>query len=404
MKAVVYTLGCKVNRTESEGLMEELSVCGYEVSDAFCPADLYIINTCAVTADAESKSRQAVSKAHRLNKNAKIIVIGCAAQNDSKQFKYVYFTGGTAGKRLDKLLSVAGIKIEELPQEFEEAKTKAAHTRAFIKIQDGCDNFCSYCIVPVLRGRSRSRGTENIIEDIKAQTNVKEIVLTGINISKYGLDTESSLAELVRQLKPINKRLRLGSLEVGIIDDGLLSALAENTNFCPHFHLSLQSCSDTVLRRMNRRYGAAEIFAAAERIRRYFPDAGITADIIAGFPQETEAEHTATKESLAQLDLSDIHVFPFSSRPGTAAANMEDLPFEVKKRRAAEIAEIRDASKARFLAAQSGKIAEVLTEKGGTALTKNYTRVYLSDIMNPNIITTVKLTAPYKDGMKGETI
>lgn len=406
MKAVVYTLGCKVNRTESEGLMAELSSRGFSVFDTFCPADLYIINTCAVTADAEKKSRQAVSKAAALNPNAKIIVTGCSSQNDYKKYKNVSLITGTAGKhKLAELLTQSGVKIEELPREFEEAKTSAAHTRAFIKIQDGCDNFCSYCIVPYLRGASRSRKTEKILEDIVAQKSVKEIVLTGINISKYGLDSGSSLTSLLKTLKDTELRLRLGSLEVGIIDKELLSALKAIKNFCPHFHLSLQSCNDTVLKNMNRHYSVRDIFEAVRLIRTDFPEAGITADIIAGFPEETEEQHNNTKNNLELLALSYIHIFPYSVRLGTKAAEMKDLPFETKKRRAEELGKVKEFSREKFLSQQIGEIEEILTEKGSSGLTKNYVRVYYKDDkIKQNEIIAVKTTELYRDGVKGEIV
>ena len=253
-KVSVFTLGCKTNLYESRQLVAGLKNAGYRACEGLEKADIYIINTCAVTNEAERKSRQAISRCKKLNPDAKILVCGCAAQHDGGQFsENVNFVAGTADKlRLIEQLNSTGCLRDELPTEYRKGEIFAAHckTRDFIKIQDGCDNFCSYCIVPYLRGRSRSRSIGDVTAEAE-NSGAKEIVLTGVDISSYGKNTGTSLAALCRALKDVPARKRLGSLEVSVVSDELLDAMEEG-GFCPHFHLSLQSGSAEVLRAMNR--------------------------------------------------------------------------------------------------------------------------------------------------------
>lgn len=254
MKAVVFTLGCKVNEVESASLMAELEKLGFEVCDKLCPADIYVLNTCAVTREAEKKSRQLIARVRRFNANAQIYVCGCASQKDESQFteKDVRFVGGAREK--EKVISAIARDCERsAPPCAEQAYPKQVKTRAFIKIQDGCNNFCSYCIIPYLRGRIRSRTIADVVREVEA-TNSSEIVLTGINISAFGQDTGESLAALINALAFTDKRVRLGSLECNVIDENFLTACKGLRDFAPQFHLSLQSGSDAVLRAMNRRY------------------------------------------------------------------------------------------------------------------------------------------------------
>ena len=247
-------------------------------------------------------------------------------------------------------------------------------------MQDGCNNFCSYCIIPYVRGRSRSRGLDSIADEARRLAiETKEIVLTGINLSAYGKDTGSSLAELVRSLSDINVRKRLGSLECEVIDDELLSAMRDG-GFCEHFHLSLQSGCDAVLKAMNRHYDTHYYLGKVELIRKYFPNAGITTDIICGFPTETEENHRESLAFVEQVGFSDAHVFPYSKRDGTPAARLAQIKNSVKQRRASEMSAVAEKSKAAFLSAQCGKVYPVyLEEKDGdfyVGYTPNYIKVY----------------------------
>ena len=282
-KIVVFTLGCKVNQYDSDAMLNILSAGGFDVSDEMDVADIYIINTCAVTAEAERKSRQTVTKILKLNPDAEIYVCGCASQRDKIQFdrEGVRYVSGTDGKiaLAKELVEKVQNDVDmsecsfEIGKEFEENDgVLSLRTRHYIKVQDGCNNFCSYCIIPYLRGRSRSRDLEGIRAELdKAVTVAKEIVLTGINLSAYGKDKDGSLADLLRAVKDYPVRMRLGSLEVGVIDRDLLDATKEMYDFCPHFHLSLQSGDDTTLKKMNRHYTSAEYECAVKLIREYYP-------------------------------------------------------------------------------------------------------------------------------------
>ncbi|MBP5467533.1 MAG: tRNA (N(6)-L-threonylcarbamoyladenosine(37)-C(2))-methylthiotransferase MtaB [Clostridia bacterium] len=336
MKAVVFTLGCKVNECESESLIAGLKKRGYEVSDKLGKADLYIINTCAVTAEAEKKSRQAASRIKKLNPNAKAVFTGCAAEKNYKAFadkSSAYLITGVFNKNaiLDAL-DKSGVMIAEQSEKYEELPAPLSlKARAFIKVQDGCNSFCTYCIIPHLRGRSRSRAPEKVRAEIEG-LKCSEAIITGINLSDYRYEN-TDFAGLITALKGVNARIRLGSLEARVIDDRLLTALKNLNNFAPHFHLSLQSGADAVLKKMNRKYTREEFIEKVALIRKYFPLAGITTDIIAGFPTETEEAFLETLSIIDEVKFSDIHPFSFSPRRGTPAYKMPDLPPEVKKAR-----------------------------------------------------------------------
>ena len=303
MKVSVMTLGCKVNKYESDSIIYKLNLKGFETTDKLEFADVYLINTCAVTQEAEKKSRQMIARCRKFNKNAKIIILGCASQNNLQQFveKNVDYIIGVANKihacdiieniaKRDKL-KVAN-EIFALPSHYEDdMRAFTSRVRAYIKIQDGCNNFCTYCIIPYLRGRSRSREIFSIIDEVSSlDDEIKEIVLTGIDVADYRIDGKPSLALLLKELDTFQKRLRLSSFEEGIIDEEFLKSLAGLDNFCPHFHLSLQSGSDSVLKRMNRHYSTAQFLNSINLIRKYFPSSAITTDVIVGFPEETEEE------------------------------------------------------------------------------------------------------------------
>lgn len=414
-KIVVFTLGCKVNQYDSDAMLNILSAGGFDVSDEMEVADIYIINTCAVTAEAERKSRQTVTKILKLNPDAEIYVCGCASQRDKIQFdrEGVRYISGTDGKiaLAKELVEKVQNDVDmpecsfEIGKEFEENDgVLSLRTRHYIKVQDGCNNFCSYCIIPYLRGRSRSRDLEGIRAELdKAVTVAKEIVLTGINLSAYGKDKEGSLADLLRAVKDYPVRMRLGSLEVGVINRDLLDATKEMYDFCPHFHLSLQSGDDTTLKKMNRHYTTAEYESAVDLIREYYPNAAITTDIIVGFPTETEEQFVSSMNFAKRIGFSDIHCFPYSSRKGTVAGKWQVLSKAVLTDRAKRMGEVKNQLINDYLTAQIGKPLKVLFEtcdENGIwcGHTENYVKVY-SKNGEKNTLKTIVPTRLYLDGL-----
>ncbi len=410
MKVVVFTLGCKVNRCESDALIRGLEEAGHEVSDELISADLYIVNTCAVTHEAEKKSRQMVSRIQKLNAEARIIFTGCAAERTPDLFlqkKNVCLVTGTAAKsRILDLLDQEGKYVQDDKSEYEELlPVKTLKSRTYIKVQDGCDNFCSYCIIPYLRGRSRSRSPEKIKEEI-ALTKPTEAVLNGINLSAYRYG-ELRLTDLLRELRKVACRIRLGSLEVNIIDDAFLQACADLVDFAPHFHLSLQSGSNAVLKKMNRHYTTEEYAEKVRLIRSYFPTAGITTDIIAGFPTETDENFRETLAFIQEIKFSGMHCFPYSARSGTVAYNWKDLPTDLKKSRVDRLISIGEQMKNEFIEENLGSIQEIVpeTETNGIwdGYTGNYIRVYANGCTEGKR-QKVRLIQRYLDGALGKVI
>lgn len=411
MKAVVFTLGCKVNECESDSLIAELIKRGYEVSDSLVPADLYIVNTCAVTAEAEKKSRQTAARIKKLNDKAKIIYTGCAVQKNYKPFAEksdTYLITGTFNKnKILDLIDKCGVFISEEPKQFEDLSfVKTLRTRAYVKVQDGCNNFCSYCIIPYLRGRSRSRDPKSIIDEINA-VNPTEVVLNGINLSAYNYDG-IILSGLIKKLSVCDCRIRLGSLEARVIDDELLSALKNLKNFAPHFHLSLQSGSDAVLKSMNRHYTTEQYFEKVCLIRKYFTDAAITTDIIVGFPTETDKDFSETLSFVEKVEFADIHPFPFSPREGTNAYKMTDLSSEVKKDRLNQMLEKKARCKSAFAKKMQGKVLQFLPEEVKDGYTQgyseNYLRLYVKDCLSDGKIRKAQVLDEFKDGALAQII
>ena len=382
MKIVVFNLGCKVNKYESDSIARSLREKGHDVVCELEKADLYILNTCAVTNEAERKSRQCVTRCLKLNPAAKVIVTGCASQAGAAQFenkKCVTFVSGVAGKsRIAEELEKVGIAVDPLPTVYEEMETPfVERTRAYVKVQDGCDNFCSYCLIPYLRGRSRSRDLAAVVAECdKLSKDTGEIVLTGIDLSSYGKNTGSSLKELIKNLADINCRVRLGSLEQGVIDEGFLKATKELKKFCPQFHLSLQSGSDAVLKKMNRHYTTAEYFAKVELIRKYYPSANITTDLICGFPTETEENFKESLQFIKKVGFGQVHVFGYSARKGTVAAKYALLTPETVAERCEEAGKAASELHRRYLESMKGKTLEVLFEEEHDAYTVGYSREY----------------------------
>lgn len=407
MKVSVLTLGCKVNKYESDALIFELKSRGIDATDNLEEADAYIINTCAVTNEAERKSRQMIERARKFNPNAEIYVMGCASQNRPVQFedRNVKMIIGTAGKKkiVDEL-SHSGTHLFELPTAYEDDLFSAQSlTRAFIKIQDGCDHFCSYCIIPYLRGRSRSRSLESIVSEVeKLPDDVKEVVLVGIDVSDFKIDGKKGLGKLLQTLDKYGKRLRLSSMEDSLIDEEFLKVLSTLKNFCPHFHLSLQSGCDNVLKKMNRHYTTDEFANSVALIRKYFPLAGITTDIIVGFPTETEEDFEETLKFVESVKFSQLHIFPYSKRDGTAASKLyKDLSGKVKNERVKRLEELGDRLKTEFL--RENKTGKVLIEaKNGDyfdGYTENYIKCYVSGDLKVGEIVDVQIEKSFKDGV-----
>jgi len=412
MKISVLTLGCKVNKYESDALIFELKNKGFFATDNLEWADAYIINTCAVTNEAEKKSRQMIERARKFNPNAKVFVMGCASQNRPVQFddRNVSVVLGTASKKkMIDLLEESGHQIFDLPTEYEDDLFSAQTlTRAFIKIQDGCNNFCSYCIIPYLRGRSRSRSVESIVDEAsKLDENVKEIVLVGIDVSDYKINGEKGLAKLLEKLDSFGKRIRLSSMEDGLIDDAFLQKLSAVKNFCPHFHLSLQSGCDNVLKKMNRKYTTAQFLQSVKLIRKYFPLAGITTDIIVGFPTETDEDFEETLAFVEQVKFSQLHIFPYSKRSGTASAKLYgDLSGTVKAERLKRLEEVGAKHKLEFI--KQNAVGNVLIEEVNREIcegyTENYIKCYVEGDFKVGDIVSVKLVKPFKDGALAEKV
>lgn len=408
MKVVVFTLGCKVNMSESDSLMSALKDKGYEVFEDLVYADIYIVNTCAVTSEAERKSRQTVSRITKINPNAKIIFTGCATQRSPDSFKdkkgVTVVTGTFSKSKILDLIDEHGVFLSPEIKEFEEllpAQTK--RSRAYIKVQDGCNNFCSYCIIPYLRGRTRSRNPESVINEIN-YLNPCEAVINGINLTSYNYQNQN-LTSLIKSLNGVNSRIRLGSLEINVIDKDFLLALKDLKDFAPHFHLSLQSGSDSVLKSMNRKYTSSEFIEKVNLIREYFVDAGITTDIIVGFPTETEEYFNETLDLVKKVKFSDVHAFPFSPRSGTVAYKMQDLDKAVKSKRLQKLLEVKEEFKKDFILSNIGKthfvVGEEVIDGYTVGYTGNYIRTYIKgDYAFKKI--KVKLIKEYKDGVLAE--
>ena len=404
MKAVVFTLGCKVNGCESASLLRGLEERGYEVSDELVPADLYILNTCAVTAEAEKKSRQAVARIRAAAPQARIYVCGCAAERMPSQFagkEGVRLVTGTMHKGgIPELLDEEGVRISPAETCFEELPSpRFLQTRAYVKVQDGCNNFCSYCIIPYLRGRSRSRSLESAAAEILSCP-AEEVVITGIDVSSYR-DGARDLADLLRAVKDAKARIRLGSLETHAVTERLLAAAKEVRDFAPHFHLSLQSGSDAVLRAMNRKYTRAEFLRKAALVREAFPSAALTTDIIVGFPTETEEDFEATLALAEEARFSQIHCFAYSRRAGTAAAKLKELAPQVKKERLGRLMALGRRLREEYEGAFLGKTLELVPEEEKDGYTEGYSENYIRLYVRGSVKkrTRVRAFERYKDGL-----
>ncbi len=416
MKAVVYTLGCKVNDVESGSMIRGLEDLGYAVSREMEDADVYVINTCAVTAEAERKSRQTVGKALKCNRDAKVIVCGCAAEKSPQAFleKGVYAVTGAQRKngvlelaRAGFPVTMAGIRLEKEAVYEEMPLPECLKTRNFVKIQDGCNRFCSYCVIPYMRGRSRSRDMDSAAAEI-LQSTAQETVVTGIDISSYKDEKGRGLAALMLAVKEANTRIRLGSLEVSAVTEELLSALKQIKHFAPQFHLSLQSGSDSVLKSMNRHYTRAEYLEKCKMLYDAFPFAAITTDIIVGFPTEDEGAFLDSLHIVEEAGFAQIHAFPYSPREGTNSyKKYKELPAAVKKSRVERLLQAGAAQKERYMQGFIGKRLELAPERfeGGytEGYSQNYIRVYVRGEIEKRP-TQVCVESLFKDGVLATVI
>ena len=395
-KVALHNLGCKVNAYETQAMQEMLENNGYEIVPFKEGADIYIINTCTVTNMADRKSRQMLHRAKKLNPEAIVVATGCyvQAQEENGEFDECIdiIIGNNKKKDLIEILeshtqkSVIDINHTKEYEEMHLSKT-GEHTRAYIKVQDGCNQFCTYCIIPFARGRVRSRAKEDVIREVTdlAKNGYKEVVLTGIHLSSYGVDLENedllSLILAVHEVEGI-QRIRLGSLEPRIITEEFAKTIAGLPKMCPHFHLSLQSGCDETLRRMNRRYTSEEYYEKCQLLRKYFDNPALTTDVIVGFPGETEEEFEKSKAFVDKVDFYETHIFKYSKRQGTKAAVMDgQVPEQIKTVRSNIMLEMDEQKRAKYESNLIGKEVEVLFEeeiyKNGTCFWVGHTKEYV---------------------------
>ena len=412
MRASVITLGCKVNEYESQSILNQLKQSGYEISEGLVKADVYVVNTCAVTNMAERKSRQVLAKIEKLNSEAKIIVCGCAVQNNPSQFlvnKNVIAITGNAGKdEIIKFIKKGNKTLPEIDHKCYKnmARPIETRTRQFIKIQDGCDFFCSYCLIPYVRGRSRSRDLNDIIDEIK-NTKANEIVLTGINMSDYRINGELALKKLVKEIDKLNVRFRISSIECNALDDEMLEILSSSKNFCPHFHLSLQSANNETLKRMNRHYTIEEFKEIVRKIKNKFTLPHIATDIIVGFKGETDEEFAETQKNVTEIEFSSMHIFPYSERSGTVASKMSGVVDKCKvKEREHILQELNTKFREQFLTDNLNTTHKILIEEidGDYSLgyTENYIYTYIKGKQKVGDIVEVTLIKLYLQGVMAE--
>lgn len=415
MKAAFCSLGCKVNQYESDCYAKIFRDKGYEIGsfDEIC--DVYVVNTCSVTNIGDRKSRKMLRRAKKLNPKAIVVATGCYAQTKAEEVKNmceVDVVIGTAyrhmiadlaeaalsGESIDKICDISKEKVyEEL-----ESAGEIERTRAYIKIQDGCENYCSYCIIPYARGPVRSRKIENIINEAKnlSEKGFCEVVLTGISVASYGKDLKNghTLLTVINEISKIDKisRIRLSSIDPRAFTDEFIKALSQNEKVCRHFHISLQSGSESVLKRMNRKYTPSEYMDVINKIRLFMPNCSITTDIICGFPEESEEEFNETIEFVKNAHFLKVHVFPYSERSGTVAAKMPQLPVLLREERAKKLSLIESEEGEKFERSFIGKEVKVLFEQTDSiyseGLSENYLRIYVkADNTLTGTVRTVKI-------------
>ncbi len=395
MKAAFYTLGCKVNQYESQAMAQNLEAHGFVITDHSEDADVYIINSCTVTAESDRKTRQAVRRFKKLHPDSIVVLTGCMPQafpeisgkldeadivigNKSNRFIFDYITQyiGNRGR-------IVAVDEHKTGDAFagDCISNFRERTRASVKIEDGCNRFCSYCIIPYARGRVRSKPIDELKNEIASleKNGFSEIVLVGINLSAYGMGYDYNIVDAVRLAASFDgiKRVRLGSLEPDHITDEIISGLSEIPEFCPQFHISLQSGCDNTLKRMNRHYDSAEYYELCQKLRNAFDGTTITTDIMVGFPGETEKDFNTSLEFAKKVGFEKVHVFPYSVRPGTPAAKMSDQIEKCEKeRRASVMSNICDEIRNEFLNSQIGKTLDILIEEYHDGFAQGYTSNY----------------------------
>jgi len=410
------SLGCKLNQAEIELLSQELAEAGYRLVAPIARADIYILNTCTVTHIADRKSRHMLRTFHRRNPDARLVAIGCYAERAALELKRIegveLVVGNDRKSELIHLLGNISSTNQPVTADLINVHGNSRRTRAFLKVQDGCHNFCAYCIVPLVRSREESVSVERVVAQVgeRVSDGFKEVVLTGTEIGTYNCDGVNLKGLLERILAETDiVRLRLSSLQPPEISPGLIG-LWQDRRLCPHFHLSLQSGSDAVLGRMKRRYNAADYERKVSLIRDSVPDAAITTDVIVGFPGETEEEFQETLEFCRRMRFARIHVFPYSPRPGTKAATMQhSVPDKVRKQRSRQMLALAGESAQSFHKGYLGKTLDILWEqqKGGiwSGLTGNYIKVYTrSDEDLTNRLLLAELVRVYRDGVWVEVL
>lgn len=388
MKIAAYTLGCKLNYAETSDTLRRLSEEGHSIVDFHEEADVYIVNTCTVTAVAEKKCRNVIRQAHRQNPEAQIVVMGCFAEADAEAVKRIPGVTQVLGNSTKRLLSYSSVNG---------GTSSTDRTRTFFKIQDGCDYFCTYCAIPYARGRSRSASIEETLYAARriAASGAKEVVLTGVNTGTFGQQHGESFLDLLRGLDTINGilRYRISSIEPNLLTDEIIDFTAHSRTFLPHFHIPLQAGSDHVLSLMHRRYDTALYRTKLERIKQVMPDACIAADVMAGFNGETEEEFTKVLAFIDSLPISYLHVFTYSDRPGTAALKLgEKIPIPVRHEHTARLLELSEKKHNVFIASQLGKCRPVLWEHTNhngmmQGWTDNYIR--LTHPYDPTLVNTI---------------
>ena len=419
-KAALHNLGCKVNAYETEAMQEMLEQAGYEIVPFKEGADVYVINTCTVTNIADRKSRQMLHRARKMNPEAVVVAAGCYVQakggqeadpcidivignNHKKDLVRILKeyeenrekdrAGGNGGERAGARAAgeIGDINRTKEYESLHLTRT-GEHTRAYIKVQDGCNQFCTYCIIPYARGRVRSREMQDVVQEVRtlADNGYQEVVLTGIHLSSYGIDFDGQrhLSDLIRAVHEIEgiRRIRLGSLEPGIVTEEFAGTLAAMPKICPHFHLSLQSGCDATLKRMNRRYTSEEYYEKCRILRKYFDDPAFTTDVIVGFPGETEEDFQASFDFVDKVDFYETHIFKYSKREGTKAASMPDqVDEQVKAERSARLIALGEKKRKGYEERFIGKTVEVLVEEDAvidgkkvqTGHTKEYIKIAL---------------------------
>ena len=425
-RVALHNLGCKVNAYETESMQQMLEAAGYEIVPFAPGADIYIINTCSVTNIADRKSRQMLHKAKKMNPEAIVVAAGCYVESEKHSGGKVddaidIVIGNNCKKDLIEILEAyeEGKRSEVVidinhTKEYEELNLNktAEHTRAYVKVQDGCNQFCSYCIIPYTRGRVRSRKSQDVYDEVVrlAKAGYHEVVLTGIHLGSYGVDLEEeTLLSLIEKIHDIDgiERIRLGSLEPRVMTEEFVERIAGLSKVCPHFHLSLQSGCDATLKRINRKYSADEYYEVCKRLRRHYENPALTTDVIVGFAGETEEEFAQCKAFLEKIEFFETHIFKFSIRKGTRAAKMENqVPDQIKTKRSNELLALNEKNSVKYLQEHFGKDLEVLMEeemlidgeKYFVGHTKEYIRVAVKTEEDfTNRFVTVKANKILKD-------